>query len=88
MKTSWIDALALVLFATVPTRQLEGTQSDHPQDGNNAFGAQAGKEVVIALHNGLGKKVRGAFAASNSEGLTVRAKDGKETAVPWDKFEK
>ncbi len=44
---------------------------------------QPGKQVAVKLHQGMGKKVKGTFAASDADRITVHLNEGQELTVPW-----
>ena len=52
------------------------------------LGAEAGKEIVVEVRKGLGKKVKGEFVRSGAEGITVLIKEGHEHTVPWESIRK
>lgn len=67
-------------------RTLAREYTIHPGVVIDVSSVQPGKRVVVRLNESIpGKKVKGTFVASDAEGITVRAKDGQELAVPWFK---
>ncbi len=66
-------------------RTLAREYTIHPGVVIDASSVQPGKQVVVKLNKGMGKKVNGSFVASNADGITVLAKDGEELTVPWYK---
>lgn len=45
---------------------------------------QPGKRITVELHKNLGGKVKGAFVASDADGISVRANKGQVRTVAWE----
>ena len=69
-------------------RTLAREYTIHPGVVIDVSSVQPGKQMVVKLNAGMGKKVKGTFVASDADGVTVRAKDGQELTVPWFKVRK
>lgn len=88
MKNFWVFlfVLAVAVLFSVPGAQ--GTWGYEVQNRNTVADLETGKAIVVKLHKGQGKKVKGSFVASDAEGITVRGKNGDNLTVTWDKIQK
>ncbi len=69
-------------------RTLAREYTIHPGVVIDVSSVQPGKQMVVKLNAGMGKKVKGTFVASDTDGVTVRVRDGQELTVPWFKVRK
>ena len=65
-------ALASLIPVLVIPAQASPTPASH--DWSDVSSLQPGRHVVVKLHKGWGRKVEGAFVASDADGITVRRK--------------
>lgn len=79
--TAFISVTFLCATLCAPGARAEGKTP--PQ-----LGVEAGKEIVVEVHKGLGKKVKGEFVRSGADGLTVLIKEGHEHTVAWESIRK
>lgn len=64
-------------------RTLAREYTIHPGVVIAVAGMRPGKQVVVKLQQGMGKKVKGTFVASDADGITVQLDEGQELTVPW-----
>lgn len=57
-----------------------------PQDAPTADlpKIELGKRIIVELHKNLGPKVKGAFAGSDSDGISVRVNNGQVKTLAWE----
>jgi len=85
---SWRTKILLVLaLAALAAQQASGC-SGIAETRPAVLPVQQGQQIVVKLHSGLGKPVKGVFLASTVEGVQLKHKDGTETTVPWESVRK
>ncbi len=77
--------LLIAALGALAARQVHGSDMvpSYP-----ALQAHHGQQIVVKLHDGLGKAVKGAFLDSSVEGVRVQRKDGTAQTVPWESVRK
>jgi hypothetical protein len=83
----WTKAILILALAALAAQQASGS-SDAARTDPILGPLQQGQPIVVKMHSGLGKAVKGVFLASGPDGVRVRQKDGAEMTVPWESVRK
>lgn len=83
-RTKILVVLALALLATPPASGSSDPEASYP----TVLSVQPGQQIVVKLHRGLGKPVKGAFVDSSPEGVLLERERGAQVTVPWESVRK
>jgi hypothetical protein len=89
MKLSLIPLLGVVVLLLFPQASEAGALADTRDPCEVGMSVTARKPIVIVLHKGLGKSVKGLYLQSDAIGVTVeKRRTGERSRVEWASIRK
>jgi hypothetical protein len=83
-QTKILVVLALALLATPTASGSSDPGAPYP----TVLPIRQGQQIVVKLHRGFGKPVKGLFVASGAAGVRLQPEHGTQLTVPWESVRK